>query len=56
MGSQASGLTGLKIWMSGLSAALAVGESPARMPSGTATAVASRKPKKTVWIEVQIWS
>jgi hypothetical protein len=54
MGSQASGETGLKIWISGLSAALAVGDSPAAMPSGTATTVAIRKPKNTVWIEVQI--
>ena len=54
MGSHASGETGLKIWISGFIAALAVGDSPAAMPSGTATMVASRKPKKTVWIEVQI--
>jgi hypothetical protein len=54
MGSQASGLTGLKIWISGLSAAFAVAERPAAMPSGTATTVASRKPKKTVPIEVTI--
>ena len=54
MGSHASGETGLKIWISGFSAALAVADSPARIPKGTATTVASRKPKKTVWIEVHI--
>ena len=48
--------TGLKIWISGFSAALAMGERPAAIPSGTAITVAIRNPKKTVWIEVQIWS
>ena len=56
IGSQASGETGLKIWMSGLIAAFTVDDRPATMPSGTATAVAIRKPNITVWIEVQIWS
>jgi len=54
MGSHASGLTGLKIWMIGFNAAFAVGDRPAAIPKGTATAVATRKPKKTVPIEVQI--
>ena len=51
IGSQASGETGLKSCTSGLKAAFAVAESPQRMPSGTATSVASRKPKKTVRID-----
>ena len=54
IGSQASGLTGLKIWISGFIAALAVFDRPARMPSGTAITVPMMKPKKTVLIEVQI--
>ena len=53
-GSQASGETGLKIWISGLSAAFTPGESPQRMPSGTATKVAMRKPMATVCSEVTI--
>ncbi len=54
MGSQASGDTGLKIWTSGLIAAFAVLERPAKIPNGIATIEARRKPKNTVWIEVQI--
>jgi hypothetical protein len=55
MGSHASGETGLKICTSGLMAAFAVADSPARMPSGMATTAATRKPKNIVWIEVQLW-
>ena len=56
IGSQASGETGLKIWMSGVRPRFTVGDRPQTMPSGTATSVAMAKPKSTVWIEVQIWS
>ena len=56
IGSQASGETGLKIWMMGLSAALNVEDRPHRMPSGMATRLASTKPAKTVLSEVKIWS
>ena len=56
IGSHANGDTGLKIWISGFRAALAVGDRPAAMPSGIATTEATRKPKNTVLIEVQIWS
>ena len=56
IGSQASGETGLKIWMSGFRPAFTAGDRPQRMPSGTATSVASRKPNITVLIEVEIWS
>ncbi len=48
MGSQASGETGLKIWISGLSAVLITRLIPHRIPAGTATRVASRKPVNTV--------
>ena len=54
IGSHARGETGLKIWISGFSAALAVLDRPAAMPSGMAMMAAIRKPKKTVLIEVQI--
>ena len=56
IGSQASGETGLKIWMSGVSPRFTVGDRPQRMPIGTAMIVAMAKPKSTVWIEVQIWA
>ena len=56
IGNQASGETGLKIWMIGLKAAFAMGLSPHMMPIGTAMMVAIRKPKNTVCSEVQIWS
>ena len=56
IGSHASGETGLKIWISGFSAAFAVTDRPAAMPRGIATAEAMRKPNNTVLIEVQIWS
>ncbi len=56
MGSHASGETGLKICISGFSAAFAVTDKPAAMPNGIATIDAMRKPKSTVLIEVQIWS
>ena len=39
IGSQASGDTGLKIWISGLRAPLTVRDSPDAMPIGTATRV-----------------
>jgi hypothetical protein len=48
-GSQASGDTGLKIWTKGLIAAFTVGDRPARMPNGMASAVPIRKPVKTVF-------
>ena len=48
IGNHASGDTGLNIWISGLSTAFAIGDSPAAMPRGTAIAVAIKKPKKTV--------
>ena len=54
IGNQANGETGLKIWINGFSAEFAVGESPAKIPNGTAKNVAIRKPKKTVLIDVQI--
>ena len=54
IGNHARGETGLKIWISGFSAAFAVADRPARMPKGTATMVAIRNPKNTVWIDVQI--
>ena len=54
MGNHASGDTGLKIWIKGLIAALADGDRPAAMPSGMAITEAMIKPKKTVFIEVQI--
>ena len=40
IGSHASGDTGLKTWISGLSAVFTVLERPQRMPSGTAIRVA----------------
>ena len=54
IGSQASGDTGLKIWISGFSAALIVVLRPQRMPTGTAMSVASRKPMNTVCRLVRI--
>ena len=54
IGSHASGDTGLKIWISGLNAALIVLLRPQRMPSGTARSVASRKPVNTVFRLVRI--
>ena len=56
IGNQASGETGLKIWISGFNAAFAVALRPAMMPNGIATTEAIKKPKKTVWMLVQIWS
>ena len=56
IGSQASGDTGLKSWISGLNIALNVLLTPHRMPMGTASNVASRKPANTVLRLVKIWS
>ena len=56
MGSQASGETGLKSWISGLNIALKVLLAPHRMPMGTASSVASRNPANTVLRLVKIWS
>ena len=56
IGNQASGETGLKIWISGLSALFIVWDRPQRMPSGTAISVASTKPSATVRRLVAIWS
>src|SRR5688572_24229773 len=53
-GNHASGDTGLKIWISRLSAELMVGLRPHRMPNGTAIRVASRKPVNTVFRLVPI--
>ena len=55
-GSQARGETGLNIWISGLKAALTNSDMPHRIPSGTATSVAIRKPIATVCRLVTIWS
>ena len=56
IGSQASGDTGLKIWISGLIAPFTVVDRPQAMPSGTAISVAIRKPRPTVFSDVRIWS
>ena len=56
MGSQASGETGLNIWISGLSALFTVDERPHMIPTGTAISVASTKPSATVSRLVKIWS
>ncbi len=55
-GSQAGGETGLKIWISGLTAPLTVGHRPQAIPSGTAISVATMKPIATVLRLVRIWS
>ena len=49
IGSQASGDTGLKIWISGLIAPFTVVDRPQAMPSGTAISVAMMKPRPTVF-------
>src|SRR5690606_2971399 len=56
MGNHASGLTGLKSWMRGLTAVLNPGEMPQSTPRGTARRVATRKPMATVRREMEIWS
>src|SRR6476660_5969274 len=56
IGSHASGETGLNTWISGLNMALNVLLAPHRIPSGTATSVASTKPANTVLRLVRIWS
>ena len=56
IGSQASGDTGLKSWMSGLMAPFTVFDRPQAMPSGTAINVAMMKPRPTVFNDVTIWS
>ena len=56
IGSQASGETGLNIWISGFIAEFTVGLRPQKIPIGTATIVATRKPKNTVLSDVPIWS
>ena len=57
MGSQASGDTGLKTWISGIDRPRRSGSTdPHRIPIGTAISEAMRKPAKTVWRLVQIWS
>ena len=47
-GSQASGETGLKIWISGFTALYTVLLNPQTMPSGTAISEAMAKPVITV--------
>ena len=54
IGSHARGDTGLKSCTSGFTAAFTVFDRPARMPTGTATSVASTKPANTVRRLVQI--
>ena len=54
IGSQASGLIGLKICTRGLKAALNPLDRPQTRPSGTATTVAKPNPKATVNREVKI--
>jgi hypothetical protein len=49
IGSQASGETGLKIWMNGLIAVLNTLLKPQRIPTGTATIDAIKEPVKTVF-------
>ncbi len=56
IGSHASGDTGLKIWISGLSPPFTVRDRPHMMPSGTAIKVATTKPNATVFRLVRIWS
>ena len=56
IGNQASGLTGLKIWINGLSAAVAERDRPQITPMGTANNVAMPNPSATVTSDVPIWS
>ena len=55
-GNQASGDTGLNTWISGLTAAWKCRFRPTTMPRGTAIAVATMNPARTVTRLVRIWS
>jgi len=55
IGSHTMGLTGLKSAMNGVIAAMMVGLSPHKTPTGTATAVPMRKPTNTHMIDRSTW-